>query len=244
MSRVTTRILEKLLGDEGPSSGGTKLNSTFITVEEKTWDREDTKEVFTISHERPNHYTSEDNGEGLRWSKRTKRVNILGRNSNKKQKKEAEGSIVKKFFGQGEQVYETLDANEWGTFNLNKKLQAKSTPTPRAWRLYLGKETIKEGLGVGIIRVSLKKRTHAYAIYLKFNTFDHTIDCEALLAGLAASIRKGMKDLHVFMDLPKLVSQTEGNHMPATEQERKYKKEIIDAIALSTGSRSCIFQKF
>ncbi|GKC90059.1 gag-pol polyprotein [Tanacetum coccineum] len=147
------------------------------------------------------------------------------------QRKEAEGSIVKKFFGQGEQVQETLDANEGGTFNLNKKLQAKSTPIPRSWRLYLGKETIEEGSGVGIILVSLKKRMHSYAIRLKFNASDHAIDCEALLAGLAASIRKGMKDLHVFMDSPKLVAQTERNHTPATEQERKYKKEIMDAIA-------------
>nr|GEX25886.1 lactate dehydrogenase/glycoside hydrolase, family 4, C-terminal [Tanacetum cinerariifolium] len=61
-------------------------------------------------------------------------------------RKEAEGSIMKKFFGQGEQVKRTPDANEEGTLTLSKKLQAKSTPTPRVWRLYLGKETIKEGL--------------------------------------------------------------------------------------------------
>nr|GFA27589.1 hypothetical protein [Tanacetum cinerariifolium] len=70
---------------------------------------------------------------------------------------------------------------------------------------------------------------HLYAIRLKFNTSDHAIDCEALLAGLAASVRKGIKDLHVFMDSPKLVAQTKGNHMPAIEQERKYKKDIMDA---------------
>ncbi|GJS93213.1 reverse transcriptase domain-containing protein [Tanacetum coccineum] len=126
---------------------------------------------------------------------------------------------------------ETLDANEGGKLNLNKKLQAKSTPTPRAWRLYLGKETIEEGSGVGIILASLEKRMPSYVIRLKFNTFDHIIDCEALLAGLAASVSKGMKDLHVFMDSPKLVAQTEGNHTPATEQERKYKKEIMDVTA-------------
>ncbi|GKC91698.1 hypothetical protein Tco_1152347 [Tanacetum coccineum] len=68
-------------------------------------------------------------------------------------KKEAEGSVVKKFFGQGEHVQKTPNANEEGTINLSKKLQAKSTPT-RAWRLYLGKETIEEGSGVGIILVS------------------------------------------------------------------------------------------
>ncbi|GJR87912.1 hypothetical protein Tco_0211923 [Tanacetum coccineum] len=54
-------------------------------------------------------------------------------------KKEAEGSAVKKFSGQGEQVQEALDKNEGGKLNLNKELQAKSTPTPRAWRLYLGR---------------------------------------------------------------------------------------------------------
>ncbi|GJR05119.1 hypothetical protein Tco_0528103 [Tanacetum coccineum] len=32
-SGVTTIIPEKLLGDEGPSSGGTKLKSTFVTAE-------------------------------------------------------------------------------------------------------------------------------------------------------------------------------------------------------------------
>ncbi|GJU18289.1 reverse transcriptase domain-containing protein [Tanacetum coccineum] len=108
----------------------------------------------------------------------------------------------------------------------------KSTPTPKAWRLYLGKETIEEGSDVGIILVSPNEKMHSYAIRLKFNTSDHAIDCEALSAGLAAFVSKGMKDLHVFMDSPKLVAQTEGNHTPATEQERKYKKEIMDATTL------------
>ncbi|GJU23355.1 reverse transcriptase domain-containing protein [Tanacetum coccineum] len=142
------------------------------------------------------------------------------------QRKEDKGSLVKKFFGQGEQVQETPDGNEGGMINLSKKLQAKSTPTLRAWR------TIEEGSGVGIILVSPDEKMHSYAIRLKFNTSDHAIDCEALLAGLAASVSKGMKDLHVFMDSPKLVAQIEGNHTPATEQERKYKKEIMDATAL------------
>ncbi|GKB46490.1 putative reverse transcriptase domain-containing protein [Tanacetum coccineum] len=49
-------------------------------------------------------------------------------------RKEAEGSVVKRFFGQGEQIEETPNANEGGMINLSKKLQAKSTPTPRAYR--------------------------------------------------------------------------------------------------------------
>ncbi|GKA12874.1 reverse transcriptase domain-containing protein [Tanacetum coccineum] len=90
-------------------------------------------------------------------------------------------------------------------------------------RLYLGKETIKEGSGVGIILVSPDEKMHSYAIRLKFNASDHAIDCEALLAGLVAYVNKGMKDLHVFIDSLTLVTQIEGNHTPAMEQERKYK---------------------
>nr|GEW19447.1 retrovirus-related Pol polyprotein from transposon TNT 1-94 [Tanacetum cinerariifolium] len=44
-------------------------------------------------------------------------------------RKEAKGSVVKKFFGQGKQVERTSDENEGGTLTLSKKLQAKSTPT-------------------------------------------------------------------------------------------------------------------
>ncbi|GJV36953.1 reverse transcriptase domain-containing protein [Tanacetum coccineum] len=121
-------------------------------------------------------------------------------------RKEAEGSVVKKFFGQEEQVEETPDANKGGTLNLSRKLQAKSIPTPRAWRLYLGRETIEKGSGVGMILVNPEEKMYSYAIRLKFNASNHAMDCEALLTGLAVSISKGMKDLHVFMDSPKLVS--------------------------------------
>ncbi|GJW10680.1 reverse transcriptase domain-containing protein [Tanacetum coccineum] len=146
-------------------------------------------------------------------------------------RKEVEGSVIKKFFGQGEQVERTPDANEGGTLTLSKKLQAKSTPTLRAWRLYLGKETIEEGSGVGIILVSHEEKMHSYVIHLKFNASNHVMDCKALLAGLAASTNQGMKDLHVFIDSLTLVAHVEGSHTPSIEHERKYKEEILDATA-------------
>ncbi|GKA57151.1 reverse transcriptase domain-containing protein [Tanacetum coccineum] len=72
---------------------------------------------------------------------------------------------------------------------------------------------------------------YSYVIRLKFNASNHAMDYEALLAGLAASTSKGIKDLHVFIDSLTLVAQVEGNHTPAIEQERKYKEEIMDATA-------------
>ncbi|GJV06706.1 reverse transcriptase domain-containing protein [Tanacetum coccineum] len=57
-------------------------------------------------------------------------------------------------------------------------------------------------------------------------------DCGmVLLAGLVASARQGIKDLHVFIDSPTLAAQMEGSYAPAMRQERKYKEEIMDATA-------------
>ncbi|GJX86144.1 reverse transcriptase domain-containing protein [Tanacetum coccineum] len=72
---------------------------------------------------------------------------------------------------------------------------------------------------------------YSYAIRLKFKASNCAMDCEALLARLAASANQGMKDLHVFIDSLTLVAQVEGNHTPATEHERKYKEEIMNAVA-------------
>ncbi|GJV96117.1 hypothetical protein Tco_1547694 [Tanacetum coccineum] len=110
-------------------------------------------------------------------------------------RKEAEGSVVKKLFGQGEQVKETPDANKGGMLNLSKKLQAKSTPTPRAWRLYLGRETIEKGSGVGMILVNPEEKMYSYAIHLKSNASNHAMDYEALLTGLAISNEQSMNRL-------------------------------------------------
>ncbi|GKA78853.1 reverse transcriptase domain-containing protein [Tanacetum coccineum] len=129
-------------------------------------------------------------------------------------KKEAEGQVVKKFFGQGEQVEETPDANNEGIFDLSKGFQENSTPTTRSWRLYLGRETIKEGSGVGIILISPEENMYSYVIRLKFKASNHAMDYEALLAGLAASANQGIKDLHVFIDSLTLVTQVPNHTSP------------------------------
>ncbi|GJU90299.1 ribonuclease H-like domain-containing protein [Tanacetum coccineum] len=89
------------------------------------------------------------------------------------QRKEAEGSIVNKFFGQGEQVHETPDANEGEASNLSKKLQAKSTPTPRAWRLYMGKETIKE-VSLDLSRLATTLNRLERSIQIGINRIPHS----------------------------------------------------------------------
>ncbi|GJU89770.1 reverse transcriptase domain-containing protein [Tanacetum coccineum] len=120
-----------------------------------------------------------------------------------------------------------------------QRIMEKFLTDQRGWnvKIYLeeivikrkSKEAIKEDSGIEIILVSPEEKMYSYAIRLKFKASNYAIDCEALLAGLAASDNQGMKDLHVFIDSLTLVAQVEGNHTPPTEQERRYKKEIMDA---------------
>ncbi|GKC95199.1 reverse transcriptase domain-containing protein [Tanacetum coccineum] len=93
-------------------------------------------------------------------------------------------------------------------------------------------DAIEEGSGIEIIMARPKEKMYSYAIRLKFKASSYAMDCEALLAGLAASANQGMKDLHVFIDSLTLVAQVEGNHTPAMKQERRYKKKIMDATVL------------
>ncbi|GJR33200.1 reverse transcriptase domain-containing protein [Tanacetum coccineum] len=115
------------------------------------------------------------------------------------QEKEVKGPVMKRFCREGEQ-----SANG-------------------------ARETIKEGSSVGMILINLDAKTCSYVIRLNFNAPNHIMNYEALLAGLVASAGKGMKDLHVFIDSQIWVDQVEGNIIPAMEQEKMYKEEIMDA---------------
>ncbi|GKE43467.1 reverse transcriptase domain-containing protein [Tanacetum coccineum] len=178
MSRVTTRIPEKLLGDKGLCSEGTKLNLIFITAE--------------------------------------------------------------KFLRQGEHGLGTLGASKEETISVGKEHEPNLTPTLKAWRLYIGKEVVEEGSGIGMILVSLDEMIRSYAIRLNFKASEHSRDYEALLAGLVASIGQGIKDIHVFIDSPTLAAQIEGSYAPAMRQERKYKEEIIDEVSIGIKTRPSV----
>ncbi|GJS02643.1 hypothetical protein Tco_0319151 [Tanacetum coccineum] len=113
-------------------------------------------------------------------------------------------------------------ATEIRTYDISY-VQRKEVEGP-VIRKFFGKEAIEEVSGIEIIMVSPKEKMYSYAIRLKFKASSYAMDCEALLARLAAFANQGMKDLHVFIDSLTLVGQVEDNHMPATEHERMYKK--------------------
>ncbi|GKD59789.1 reverse transcriptase domain-containing protein, partial [Tanacetum coccineum] len=139
--------------------------------------------------------------------------------------------MVKKFLGQREHRLGTSWASKEETIPVGKELEPNLNLTPKAWRLYIGKEAVEEGSGIGMILVSPDEMIRSYAISLIFKTSKHSRDCEALLAGLVASAGQGIKDLHVFIDSPTLTAQMEGSYAPTMRQERKYNEEIMDVTA-------------
>ncbi|GKD02039.1 hypothetical protein Tco_1172313 [Tanacetum coccineum] len=136
-------------------------------------------------------------------------------------KNEPEGPLVKKFLGQGKHGLGTSGASREETISVGKELEPNLTPTPKAWRLYLGKEALEEGSCIGMILVSPDEMIRSYAIRLNFKASEHSRDCEALLAGLVASAGQDIKYLHVFIDSPTLAAPMEGSYAPAMRQERK-----------------------
>nr|GEV04566.1 hypothetical protein [Tanacetum cinerariifolium] len=83
----------------------------------------------------------------------------------------------------------------------------------------------------GMVLVDPEEKEYSHAICLNFHALEEDMDCEALLAGLIAFVERGIKDLHVFVDSRLLVHQVEGNRAPRTEGEKRYREEIMDAMA-------------
>ncbi|GKC51113.1 reverse transcriptase domain-containing protein [Tanacetum coccineum] len=236
----TTRTPKKLLGDEGLSSGETKLNSIFITTEvtfTKPKKRDDKLRVNCEKGRGPNTCllckpTDTRNGNMLHSDEKNYARNDLNDKVPEDDFPETESPEVKgsggKFLEQEEQVLHVLAGHEEGT---SRKPQKEQPATPRAWRIYLGRETVEGGSGVGMVLVSPDEETNSYAIRLNCYVFEESMDYEALLASLVAYVRKGMKDLHVFVNSKELVDQVEGHKVPKTMEARRYREEVMEATA-------------
>ncbi|GKA61160.1 hypothetical protein Tco_0760567 [Tanacetum coccineum] len=93
------------------------------------------------------------------------------------------------------------DKSKEETFGSKEKPQEELILMPRAWRLYVGRETCQDVSGVGMILDSPGRKV------------------------------KGMKGLHVFVGSKLLVDQVEGSRIPRTKEAKKYREEIMDATA-------------
>ncbi|GJY84324.1 hypothetical protein Tco_0497700 [Tanacetum coccineum] len=78
---------------------------------------------------------------------------------------------------------------------------------------------------------SPERKEYSHAIRLNFNASEDDMDYEALLAGIAASVGRRMKDLHTFVSSRILVDQVKGNRVPRIKGSKRYREEVMDATA-------------
>ncbi|GKD38795.1 hypothetical protein Tco_1259002 [Tanacetum coccineum] len=88
-----------------------------------------------------------------------------------------------------------LDVKE--TLRKLKRVNIKIDLAMSSFGVKEGKEAIEEYLGIRIILVSPEEKMYSYAIRLKFKASNYAIDCEALLAGLAASNNQGLVTINL-----------------------------------------------
>ncbi|GJU03395.1 putative reverse transcriptase domain-containing protein [Tanacetum coccineum] len=238
----------KKLGDEGLSSRGTKLNLIFIT-DEVTFTSPKTLRKLKRLNIKIDPITSlfrvkegrflgfMVTHEGVRADPEKVQEIILNptpKSPNQIRSLFLQLTAISKFIPKIAELqhpirkvqmrFETREGSGW-TNEAKKSLQRIKRKLNKLQTLAVPKEG-------EILMLCLRQKDETISSVLLFNASNYAMDYEALLTGLTVSVSKGMKDLHVFIDSPKLVSQTEGNHMPATEEERKYKKEIMDATVL------------
>ncbi|GJZ76243.1 reverse transcriptase domain-containing protein [Tanacetum coccineum] len=230
MSRIREQVIlrSKSNSGRGPTSDPMSL--------EKTRSKEGTEEVYTISQERPKQRRTKgrpmkNTGNHPKPHSKKSKLNtkfIPATNSHSsfipgKCLRNPKHPITVKPRTRMETSKEfgwTNEAEE-ALLRIKRKLSKLQTLASKEGSSFECKEAIEEGSGIKIILVSPEEKMYSYAIRLKFKASNYAMDCEALLAGLAASANQGMKDLHVFIDSLTLVAQVEGNHMLAMEHERR-----------------------
>ncbi|GKF21106.1 hypothetical protein Tco_0069744, partial [Tanacetum coccineum] len=100
------------------------------------------------------------------------------------------------------QTGRTSTTNKEEISRSRKMPQEELIPIPRAWRLYVGRETCNEGSSVGLMLDSSKGKVYSYAIHLSFYASEDIMDYKALLVDVS--------------------------RIPRTKETKKYMEELID----------------
>ncbi|GJS49057.1 hypothetical protein Tco_0599178 [Tanacetum coccineum] len=122
---------------------------------------------------------------------------------------------AKSLQGQGEQILHATDKNKGAASGSREMPKEEQIPTPRAWRLYVGRETGKEGSGVEMILDNPEEKVYSYAIRLNFYAPEDIMDYEALLVGLVNPENQRSKEVQEeIMDATTLFYRFWITHLP------------------------------
>ncbi|GJU21750.1 hypothetical protein Tco_1155092 [Tanacetum coccineum] len=113
----------------------------------------------------------------------------------------------------------------WNRYLLHSDGESSISIDPHNERIYIGRESSKEGFRVGLVPVDPEGKEYSHDIRLNFHAFKDDMHYKALLA---TSDERQMKDLHVFVSSKLLVDQVEGNREPKKEGAKMYMEVVMD----------------
>ncbi|GJQ97446.1 hypothetical protein Tco_0008585 [Tanacetum coccineum] len=241
-------------GDEGLSSGETKLNSIFITAEVTfTKPKERSADDLPTTKKRDDKLRVNcENGRGpntclLCKPTDTRNRNMLHSDGKNYARNDLNGKVPEDDFPETESPCSNGSPNRGNVSNVRCRRTivkwetglrtydisyiAKKEVEGQVVRKFLEQEEQVLHALAGHEEGTPDEETNSYAIRLNCYVFEESMDYEALLASLVAYVRKGMKDLHVFVNSKELVDQVEGHKVPKTMEARRYREEVMEATA-------------
>lgn len=94
------------------------------------------------------------------------------------------------------------------------------------WQVYVDGDSNCQGIGVGIILISLEGIRMEKSFRLGFPTFNNEVEYEALLAGLRMSKQVGEDRVQLYCDSRLVVSQIMGKFKAKDHKMISYLKEV------------------
>lgn len=98
------------------------------------------------------------------------------------------------------------------------------------WSMFFDGACCKDGVGVGIILISLAGATYKLSFTLSFPCTNNIAEYEALLLGLRLPHRHGIKCLHVIGDFDLVVSEVRNAYVSKNKILEKYRNVVWDMI--------------
>ena len=124
------------------------------------------------------------------------------------------------------------DDNTAGLLLVEKENPVKCTreQEDELWQLYFDGSSCKEGVGVGVLLISLGGETVKLMYKLEFITTNNTTEYEALLLGLKAAKDLGIQQISVYGDSELVVQHVRNNYQVKQDLLKVYCNEVWDMI--------------
>jgi ribonuclease HI len=105
-----------------------------------------------------------------------------------------------------------------------------SPPITFVWKMFFDGVSSREGVGVGVVFVSLARDTISLSYKLEFETTNNVVEYEALVLGLRVAKDMGIEEISVCGDAKLIVNQIKNIYQDKHPRLRTYRNEVWDLV--------------